>query len=291
MKARAHLGKGIHALIPSNDAAPGAVSDTITELDVALIDPNPFQPRVVFGAESFEDLKRSIEEKGIIQPILVRPVEDSRYQVVAGERRLRAAIALGIKEIPSYLKNIDSDEEMLEIALIENVQREDFNPIDLGKGYQRLIDECDLTQEEVAKKIGKDRTTVSNLIRLLKLPDKIQESLRHGQIKEGHARALLGTSNSRVQESIWRKTVKESLSVRSVESLVRKAEQKGKAGTEPKVSARKSVHITKKESRLREKLGTQVKIRTRKGGGSIEVAFYSAEDLERLMDILDGIKL
>ena len=206
MKGRAHLGKGLDALIPSHDPVDGGVvSDTVTELDVALIEPNPFQPRIVFGEESFEDLKRSIEEKGIIQPILVRPIDGNRYQVVAGERRLRAAIALGIKQIPTYLKEINTDEEMLEIALIENVQREDFNPIDLGKGYQRLIDECGLTQEEVAKKIGKDRTTVSNLIRLLKLPEKIQESLRHGEIKEGHARALLGTSNAQVQETIWRK--------------------------------------------------------------------------------------
>ncbi len=289
MKGRSHLGKGLDALIPSVDDT--VVSDTVTELDVALIEPNPFQPRIVFGEESFEDLKRSIEEKGIIQPILVRPIDGNRYQVVAGERRLRAAIALGIKQIPTYLKDIRTDEEMLEIALIENVQREDFNPIDLGKGYQRLIDECGLTQEEVAKKIGKDRTTVSNLIRLLKLPEKIQESLRYGEIKEGHARALLGTSNAQAQETIWRKAVKESLSVRNVEQLVRKSQNKDKAAGARKLASRKSALLTKKESKLREKLGTQVKIRTRKGGGTIEVAFYSAEDLERLMDIFEGIKL
>lgn len=284
------MGKGLHALIPSNESASPS-NDSTTELDVALIDPNPFQPRLVFGEDSFEDLKKSINEKGIIQPILVRLMDDGRYQVVAGERRLRAAIALSIKKIPAYVKNIATDEEMLEIALIENVQREDFNPIDLGLGYQRLIDECGLTQEEVAKKIGKDRTTVSNLIRLLKLPQKIQESLREGGIREGHARALLGSSDKKVQESIWRKAVKDSLSVRSVEQLVRKAEQKNRGQQPRATSARKPAYVNKIESKLREKLGTQVKLKTRKDGGTIEIVYYSSEDLERLMDIFEDIKL
>lgn len=291
MRNRAHLGKGLQALIPStiDDVAPSV--ETIQEIDAALIDPNPFQPRMIFDEESFEELKRSIEEKGVIQPIVVRSADNGRFQVVAGERRLRATLALGIRMIPAYIKEVETDEEMLEIALIENVQREHLNPIDLAKGYQRLIDECALTQEDVAKKIGKDRTTVANVIRLLKLPEKIQDSLSKGDIKEGHARALLGISDNEIQERIWRKAVNESLSVRSVEQLVRKSLGKAKEqSSKPMNRTRKPAVINKMEAKLREKFGTQVKIRTRKGGGSIEVIFYSTEDLERLMEIFDQIK-
>jgi ParB family chromosome partitioning protein len=210
--------------------------------------------------------------------------------VVAGERRLRATIELGIKMIPAYVKEITTDEEMLEIAIIENVQREQLNPIDLAKGYQQLIDECGLTQEEVAKKIGKDRTTVANIIRCLKLPENIQESLQEGKIKEGHARALLRITDTKVQEKVWRRAVKEGLSVRNVEQLARKFEEKTKVQSIRPARRRKSAYVNKVETKLREKLGTQVKLRTRKEGGSIEIAFYSGEDLERLLDIFDQIK-
>lgn len=293
MRGKERLGKGLHALIPAatveeNHTLP---AESIQELDVTLIDPNPFQPRISFSEESFEELKNSIREKGIIQPILVRPSENGRYQVVAGERRLRASIEVGIRTIPAYIKEITTDEEMLEIAIIENVQREQLNPIDLAKGYQLLIDECGLTQEDVARKIGKNRTTVANIIRCLKLPEKIQESLRQGEIKEGHARALLRITDPQVQEKVWRRTIRESLSVRAVELLAQKFED-GVASSLPKTPAtpRKSAYINKVESKLREKLGTQVKLRTRKEGGSIEISFYSAEDLERLLDIFEQIK-
>lgn len=290
MKRKNHLGRGIHAIISStaSDGMPEQ-NDSIKELDVALIEANPFQPRMVFGEESFEELKRSIQEKGVIQPILVRPIKGDRYQVVAGERRLRASIDLGIKQIPAYVKEITTDEEMLEIALIENVQREQLNPIDLAKGYQQLIDECNLTQEEVAKKIGKDRTTVANIIRCLKLPMKIQESLGRAEIREGHARALLRITDPATLDKIWRRTVKEGLSVRTVEQLARKAEEKTKSKASA-IQRRKPPFVARLEKALREKLGTQVKIRTRKGGGSIEISFYSHEDLDRLMGIFEQIK-
>ncbi|RMF60010.1 MAG: ParB/RepB/Spo0J family partition protein, partial [Calditrichaeota bacterium] len=170
-----------------------------------------------------------------------------------------------------------------------NVQREQLNPIDLAKGYQQLMDECGLTQEEVAKKIGKDRSTVTNILRLLKLPPKIQESLQQGEIKEGHARALLGVSDSKEQERIWRKTVKNSLSVREVERLVRKHQEKHKDKPLKPLRPRKAAYYNKLESRLREKLGTQVKIRPRKDGGTIEISYFSPEDLERLMEIFDTL--
>jgi ParB family chromosome partitioning protein len=291
MKGKTRLGKGLHALIPAAiEENHGAVSESTQELDVAIIDPNPFQPRIFFSEESFDELKKSIQEKGVIQPILVRPTDNGRYEVVAGERRLRATIQLGIKMIPAYVKEITTDEEMLEIAIIENVQREQLNPIDLAKGYQQLIDECGLTQEEVAKKIGKDRTTVANIIRCLKLPENIQESLQEGKIKEGHARALLRITDTKVQEKVWRRAVKEGLSVRNVEQLARKFEEKTKVQSIRPARRRKSAYVNKVETKLREKLGTQVKLRTRKEGGSIEIAFYSGEDLERLLDIFDQIK-
>jgi ParB family chromosome partitioning protein len=290
MRGKTRLGKGLHALIPSEVEENHTVTESTLEVDVDLIDPNPFQPRIFFSEESFDELKKSIEEKGVIQPILVRPTNNGRYEVVAGERRLRATIELGIKLIPAYVKEITTDEEMLEIAIIENVQREQLNPIDLAKGYQQLIDECGLTQEEVAKKIGKDRTTVANIIRCLKLPGKIQESLQQGDIKEGHARALLRITDPKVQEKVWHRTVKEGLSVRSVEQLARKFEEKTKAQSIRPVRRRKSAYVNKVETKLREKLGTQVKLHTRKEGGSIEITFYSGEDLERLLDIFDQIK-
>ncbi len=291
MKGKTRLGKGIHALISTPAEDTIAVNgEAIQEIDVNLIVPNPFQPRINFDDEALEELKRSIEEKGIIQPILVTPTNNGGYQVVAGERRLRATKGLGIKTIPAYIKVITDDEELLEIALIENVQREQLNPIDLGKGYQQLIDECGLTQEEVAKKIGKDRTTVSNVIRLLKLPEKIQKSLQHGEIREGHARALLRISVPAEQKRVWQKTVKESLSVRSVEQLARKCEEKSKSLPPKNSQSRKPAYLNKLEGQLQEVLGTKVKIRPRKDGGTIEVAYYSGEDLQRLIDIFDQIK-
>lgn len=291
MKGKKRLGKGLQALIPEApaDGSFQVSPENTVELDVKLIEPNPFQPRIIFDDESFEELKNSIQEKGVIQPILVRPIEDGRYQVVAGERRLRATISLGIEKIPVHVKEITSDEEMLEIALIENVQREQLNPIDLAKGYQQLIDELGLTQEDVARKIGKDRTTVANVIRLLKLPNKIQASLQNGEIREGHARALLRIADNREQERVWKKVVKEELSVRAVEQMARKIVTKSKEA--PKVlHPRKPAYLNKLESKLREKLGTQVKVRTRKEGGTIEIIYYSGEDLDRLMNIFDQIK-
>jgi ParB family chromosome partitioning protein len=291
MKGKSHLGKGIHALIASEVGDEPPVNESIFEVDIALISPNPFQPRINFDDAAFEDLKRSIKEKGVIQPVLVRPIENGQYQLVAGERRLRASIDLGLKKIPAYVKDIVTDEEMLEIALIENIQREQLNPIELAKGYQQLIDECGLTQDEVAKKIGKDRTTVSNIIRLLKLPPKIQQSLQQGELREGHARALLSIADHKEQEKVWRKALEENLSVRAVEHLAKKVQEQLKSKSVAKnPKQRKSAYLSRVESKLREKLGTQVKLRTKKEGGTIEITFYSGEDLDRLIDIFDQIK-
>ncbi|OGB68959.1 MAG: DNA-binding protein [Caldithrix sp. RBG_13_44_9] len=291
MKTKIRLGKGLEALIstPVDQITP-RMKKALHEVDVALIDPNPFQPRMEMDSEAFEELKKSVQEKGIIQPIAIRPSQDGRYQLIAGERRLKAAIAVGLKWIPSYVINVTTDEEMLEMALIENVQREHLNPIDLAKGYQRLIDEIPLTQEEVAEKIGKDRTTVANVIRLLKLPEPIQDSIRKGEIREGHARALLGLTDISRQLEVWRKCIKQGYSVRRVEDEVKKLRNTSPQAALQKHTRKKSPFVSRTESVLREKFGTQVKVRTKKDGGAIEIFFYSREDLDRLLELFDEIK-
>ncbi len=293
MKNKMRLGKGLEALISSSvqDVTSPQFKKAVQEIDVGIIDPNPFQPRLEMDEQAFEELKKSVQEKGIIQPIAVRPWKNGRYQLIAGERRLRAAIAVGLKRIPAYVLDVKSDEDMLEIALIENVQREHLNPIDLARGYQRLIDECHLTQEEVAEKIGKDRATVANMIRLLKLPAPIQESLKKGEIREGHARALLGLKKEAQQLELWRKTVKNGFSVRKVEEEVKKMRSEMPQLSVPRSSRKRSPFITRIENQLREKFGTQVKVRTKREGGSIEIVFYSREDLDRLMELFNEIKI
>ncbi len=293
MKSKTRLGKGLEALISSSveEIATPQLKKAVQEIDVRIVDPNPFQPRLEMDEQAFEELKKSVQEKGIIQPIAVRPGRDGRYQLIAGERRLRAAIAVGLKRIPAYVLDVKSDEDMLEIALIENVQREHLNPIDLARGYQRLIDECKLTQEEVAEKIGKDRATVANIIRLLKLPAPIQESLKKGEIREGHARALLGLKKESQQLELWRKTVKNGYSVRKVEEEVKKIRSESPQVSLTRTVRKRSPFITRIENQLREKFGTQVKVRTKREGGSIEIVFYSREDLDRLMELFNEIKV
>ncbi len=292
MKSKQRLGKGLQALIPSiqeDDAVSsgGSGKDLAVELAVERIEHNPMQPRQEYDPESLNELKQSIKEKGIIQPIVVRSTGNGRYQIVAGERRFRAAVELGLKTVPVRIMEVEEDRDLLELALVENVQRENLNPIDLALSYQRLMDEYHLTQEEVAQKIGKDRATVANVVRLLKLPRQIQESLRRGEIREGHARALLGLKDAKKQEEVWRKVVKNKLSVRKVEQLVKKLNEEDLE--KPPTRPRKNVFIVRIEEQLREKFGTQVKIRPRKEGGAIEIVYYSNEDLERLIEMFNQI--
>ncbi|MEJ2048498.1 MAG: ParB/RepB/Spo0J family partition protein [Calditrichota bacterium] len=292
MKAKTRLGKGLDALISTPiDQSEPEVKAAVREIDVALIEPNPFQPRMEMDEQAFEELKKSIREKGIIQPIAIRSWKDGKYQLIAGERRLKAAVAVGLKTIPSYILNITNDEDMLEIALVENVQREHLNPVDLAKGYQRLIDDVHLTQEEVAEKIGKDRTTVANIIRLLKLPDKIQDSLKTGEIKEGHARALLGLPEESQQLELWKRMVEKGYSVRKVEDEVKKMRSAGTRYILEKPARKKSPYISRTENKLRETFGTQVQVRTKGNGGTIEIFYYSREDLDRLLELFEEIKV
>lgn len=282
--ASKRLGRGLRALIPDipEEESEERIS-SIREIEVHKIKPNPFQPRENFDEAALEELKNSIAEKGIIQPITVRRVDDG-YELIAGERRLRAVTALNIESIPAYVLEVRSDEEMLELSLIENIQREDLNPIDIARAYNKLLVDCNLTQEAVAKRVGKERSTVANFLRLLKLPPMIQESLRSGQLDMGHARALITIEDEQLQKSIWEKIIKDHLSVRDVERLVRQATKK--RPTKEANQPAKSLFVLEMEERLRNKFGTQVKINLKKKGGNIEIEFYSDEELERLLEIL-----
>ncbi|GAB4173896.1 MAG: ParB/RepB/Spo0J family partition protein [Calditrichia bacterium] len=297
MKSKQRLGRGLGALLPAdkeelngNDSVGSNLN--MMEIEVQSIVPNPFQPRLEFDSQALEELKESIKSQGIIQPISVRKLENGKYQLLAGERRLRALKELGIPKVPAYIMDVESDEDMLEIALIENVQREYLNPIETALGYQRLIEECNLTQEEVAKKIGKDRTSITNSLRLLKLPKVIQESIQKREIMMGHARALLSLQNEQKMIQLWKKTIAKNYSVRQVEREVKLMLQENEQKTQniPERNRAKNIYFNKFEKKLREQLGTKVKIKPKREGGAIEIEFYSKEDLQRLMELFDEIK-
>jgi ParB family chromosome partitioning protein len=284
------LGRGLGALITEQPAASNdnesAGKRALNEIEVAKIKANPFQPRLEFSEEALSDLKKSIKEKGIIQPIAVREVDD-HYELISGERRLRAVLDLGYEKIPAFVIDVTTKEEMLELAIIENVQREKLNPIEEALAYQRLIDECNLTQDEVAQKIGKDRSTITNIIRLLKLPDEIKDSLKDGGISMGHARALLSVDDTSAQKYLWKKILKNNLSVRKVEALIKDLGEKKSSKT--KESPKRSIFVQKAEENLREIFGTKVNIRMKNEGGAIEIEFYSPEDLNRLLEIVETV--
>jgi ParB family transcriptional regulator, chromosome partitioning protein len=293
------LGRGLSALIPKTPRMEVNVHDgsigrdtgemgIIANIDIAKIQPNPFQPRTDFDQDALAELARSIQEKGIIQPITVRRFEGA-YQLISGERRLRAAQAAHLRQIPAYIISVGTDEEMLELALIENIQREYLNPMEIANAYQRLIDECHINQEDIAKRVGKDRSTVTNFIRLLKLPGKIQEGLRKEKISMGHARALISLPNERAQMRLFEKIVDGGLSVRKVEDIVRAAQQPKKKSGPHKGSTDASSSIQSLETQLRQALGTKVKVRTKgQGRGEIIVEYYSLDDFDRLMDLFTG---
>jgi ParB family chromosome partitioning protein len=284
MGGKRRLGKGLAALIPDYSEPQNLPVERFGEIPVDQIEPNPYQPREEFDPHALEELKRSISEKGVVQPITVRK-KDGGYQLVAGERRLRAVKELGYAQIPAYIIRVESDDEMLELALIENIQREDLNPIDVARAYERLINECHLTQEEVAQKVGKDRSTVTNFLRLLKLPVEIQESLRKKELSMGHARALLSVEDRDLQLKLWKKVVRQNLSVRRIEQIVRSL-QEGKTGETRPRQPKRTPQIIHVEDKFREVFGTQVRIYPKKEGGKIEIEYYSDADLERIYNIL-----
>jgi ParB family chromosome partitioning protein len=297
-KTKPVLGRGLASLIPKHTGLAtdeglrpddGRGHDVIAHVEIAKIQRNPYQPRADFNAEALDELTQSIREKGLVQPITVRRVETG-YQLISGERRVRAAREAGLKQIPAYIIRVASDEEMLELALIENLQREHLNPIEVAISYRRLIEECRYTQEVIAQHIGKDRSTVTNALRLLKLPEVIQTAIRKGEVSGGHARALVAVDNEKTQLVLFRRIIKEGLSVREIERLVKGKGKKGSRRASVSVIAEKST-LASIEERLRQLFGTKVQVRPlRHGKGEILVEYYSADDLDRLLEIFEELQ-
>jgi ParB family transcriptional regulator, chromosome partitioning protein len=281
------LGKGIDALLGDAEKAGSSLSN---EVLLSALSPNPEQPRREFDDVSLRELADSIRERGVLQPILAEARGDGAYIVVAGERRVRAARLAGLQTIPVVVREF-TQQEKLEIALIENVQREDLTPVEEARAYRRLMDLANLSQEQLALKVGKERSTISNSLRLLKLPDEAQEALEKGSISAGHARALLMLVNPADQHLLLRRIVEAGISVREAESMAA-ALNKGKKGTaRPGRSAdagatRREPEIRDIEQRLIEKLGTKVELRGSSKKGRIEISYFSSDDLERLLDLL-----
>lgn len=258
-------------------------------IPVNSIRANPFQPRLDFDEIKLQELADSIKVHGLIQPITVRHVGESRYELISGERRLRACKMAGIQSIPAYIREVN-DEDVIAMALVENVQREQLNPIETALGYQRLIEECELTQEEVATRVGKNRTTVTNMLRLLNLPAFIQSALKSNKISIGHARALITIENQRVQEQLLDKIIEEDWSVRQVEQAVKNHASKGKKqGKILSKKDQKDLELLQLSNQLKNKLSTKVQIRRKAQGGEIKIEYYSDEELDRLLNLFESM--
>ncbi len=280
--AKRGLGRGLSALIPDIETISG---QQVRELPTDEILPNPFQPRKRFDKLKLAELAESIKQHGIVQPLVVRQ-KDNDYELVVGQRRLEAARILGLERVPVIVNALE-DIEMVQVALIENLQREDLDAIEEAEAYSRLIDEFGMTQEELAKVLGRSRPTITNTIRLLNLSPNVQENVSRGTISMGHARALLSIDNLRLQEKVCKHLIDRQLSVRETEKLVRRVVAMGgleKAKT--KAEQEKDPHIVSIEERLRRVLGTQVRVFPGKKKGKIEIEYYSDEDLERILDLV-----
>lgn len=291
------LGRGLSALLkdPDNDIKSAKdknadkVVGNIVELDIESIEENPFQPRTSFNEDALQELATSIRELGVIQPITVRKVDFNKYQLVSGERRYRASKLVGLKTIPAYIR-IANDQESLEMALVENIQRQDLDPIEIALSYQRLIDEIDLTQEQLSDRIGKNRSTIANYLRLLKLDPIIQTGMRDGFLSMGHGRTLINVEDDEIQLKIYEKIIEESLSVRATEQLVRSYQKHGKNLGKEKSSTPnvpKEIKTTVKD--FSEYFGAKVDVKVnKKGNGKLIIPFSSEEDFKRLKKLIQG---
>jgi len=292
------LGKGLSALLndsvnvmPDKGKAVASLPEvnamgSVNEIKIAEIEVNPFQPRTDFDEQALHELSESIKLQGLIQPITVRRVNAHSYQLISGERRLRASKLAGLTHIPAYVRTAN-DQQMLEMALIENIQRENLNAIEVALSFQRMIEECNLKQEQLGERVSKNRSTVTNYLRLLKLPPTIQASIRDGELSMGHARALIGIDDPAKQLFIHQHIIKEGLSVRKVEELVRDIQKLPvkKEGKQPEPIA---YHLQKIEDDLASKFSTRVKLKVSgKGNGTIEIPFLSEDDLGRILEMLD----
>ena len=279
------LGRGLNALLPDIEHVE-SVSKEYFPCDIELIRPNRYQTRLRFPEDELEGMARSIKEQGIIQPLLVRKDENG-YELVTGERRLRAAKKAGLDQVPVIVKTI-TDTDLLEMSIVENIQREDLNPMEEAEAYYQLIAKFDLTQDQAAARVGKSRSAVANFLRLRQLPEQIKASIMDGTLSMGHARALLGASNSAQQNAAWRAVVSKGLSVRETESLINrlKAEKK-----KPKKSSTGSEqrYLLSLADDLSRRFGTKVQIKKRGQKGKVEIAFYNNDDLDRLLNLLKQI--
>lgn len=287
------LGRGLDALI-SNEEVKTSGSSSINEIELDKISVNPNQPRREFDPIALQELADSIAEIGIIQPITLRKLNEDSYQIIAGERRYRASILAGLKTIPAYIRTAD-DENVMEMALIENIQREDLNSLEIALVYQHLIEQYELTQERLSERIGKKRTTIANYLRLLKLPAPIQVALKNKEIDMGHARALLTLEDPKTQIRIFNETVAQGYSVRKVEEIVKALANGESIKSGGKTISAKGTQLSEEYSMLQNHLctffGTKVQLScTNKGKGKISIPFNSDADLERIMEILDSLK-
>lgn len=301
MSKKKALGRGLSALLsdtpeeerlevdvtnPVGSHTTTVVHENINEIPLTEIETNPFQPRQHFDQEALKELAESIKVHGIIQPITVRKLAPHQYQLISGERRFQASKLAGLTSVPAYIRTAD-DQQMLEMALIENIQRENLNPIEVALSYQRLISECNLKQEELGDRVGKNRSTVTNYLRLLKLPPDIQIALRDNRLSMGHARAIINVDNPDTQLYIFKKILSEDLSVRKVEELARQlmAENKEQP-VKPAVTPPHTKEISQLQSNLSSHFGTKVSVRSDGKKGEIRIPFLSVEDLNRILDIL-----
>jgi ParB family chromosome partitioning protein len=285
MNQKKVLGRGLGALIPQRgDIPPIPFREGLAQIPIGQINPNPYQPRKVFNEASIEELARSVREHGIIQPLVVSRTADSRYRLIAGERRLRAAQRAGLQSVPAVIKELMKDGDALQIALVENIQREDLNPMEEAAAYHQLHNEFGLTQEEISRRVGKERSTIANFLRLLRLPDRVKKLLASGQLSMGHARALLSIDSAKRQELLAERVVRNNLNVRQTEMLA--------AATSARPSAKrdkpKDVFTRDAEEKLTRSLRTKVDIDRRRRGGVIHIRFASEDDLIRIFDELTG---
>ena len=279
------LGRGLDALI-STEEVKTAGSSSINEIELSKISVNPNQPRREFDPVALQELADSIAEIGIIQPITLRQLSEDSYQIIAGERRYRASIQAGLKSIPAYIRTAD-DENVMEMALIENIQREDLNPIEEAFAYKRLLEEFNLKQDEVAERVSKSRTAVTNSIRLLKLNEKVQQMVIDDMIQTGHARALLGIEDLEKQYNMAQKVFDEKLSVRETEKLVKKVQKEKEEVEKTKMDKQLEIVYQDLEEKMKQILGTKVSINAKdENKGKIEIEYYNKEDLDRLIDMI-----
>ncbi len=287
------LGRGLDALISTEDVHTDG-SSTINEIELDKISPNPNQPRRDFDPGSLRELADSIAEIGIVQPVTLRKMEDGTFQIIAGERRWRASKQAGLRTIPAYVRTAD-DENVVEMALIENIQREDLNPVEIALAYQHLIEQYDLTQEKLSERIGKNRSTVTNYLRLLRLPAPIQMALQNKGIDMGHARALLALDNPALQIKLFRQITRENLSVRKVEEMVKALTEGGSVKSGGKKITPRGARLPEEYNVLKQSLSkffqTKVRLtRSDKGKGNITIPFANEEELERIIELFDRLK-